>query len=83
MPTYSVCIPWRPVPGREKALDFVARHYVKQADVLLADSDPDKPFNVSQARNNAVAMSDTDVVVIMDGDAHTRGDIVGTYWSAP
>lgn len=76
MPTYSVCIPWRPAPGREKALDFVARHYVKQADVLLADSDPDKPFNVSQARNNAVAMSDTDVVVIMDGDAYVPLDQV-------
>lgn len=70
MPTYSICIPWRPAEGRERALNFISRHYVQDANVFLADSDPDKPFNVSQARNNAVAMSDTDVVVLVDADAY-------------
>jgi hypothetical protein len=59
-----------PAPDRMAAyqlcLDFWS---TLSLPVVHADSDPDKPFNVSQARNRTVALVDTEFVVVADADA--------------
>lgn len=67
--TVDVCIPWRAQPDRLAAFDRVMEWW---ADLgfrpILADSDPDYRFNLSQARNAAVAQSSAEVVIVADAD---------------
>ena len=64
----TVCIPWRPSPSRMKAFDRVMQFWERTNwPVVTADSDTEI-FSLAQARNNAVAKADTDVVVINDAD---------------
>jgi hypothetical protein len=66
----TVAMAWRPAPDRMAAyklcLDFWSSLGLP---VVHADSDPDTPFNVSQARNRTVAAVDTEFVVVADADA--------------
>jgi hypothetical protein len=66
----TVAMAWRPAPDRlaayERCLAFWDELHIP---VVHADSDPDKPFNISQARNRTVAKVDTEFVVVADADA--------------
>ena len=91
-PAVVVCIPWRPTPDRLEAFSVVTATYESLGlTVVTADSDPTLPFNLSQARNNAVtAAGYADVYVVSDADtfpnpehllnairvAHRRGHLV-------
>jgi len=37
--------------------------------IITADSDASRPFNLAQARNNAVRMAETECVIVADADA--------------
>lgn len=62
-------MPWRATPDREPARervrDFWAYAGIK---VVERDSQSGQPFNVCRARNNAVAASSTDLVIVADAD---------------
>jgi hypothetical protein len=62
-----VCIPWRPGDaGRSEAWTLIERFWRDHGFApVLADSDPDKPFNRGQARNRA-AEGAWDVAVFAD-----------------
>lgn len=65
----TVCIPWRPQPDRIAAYDRCRKYWQdRRFTVVSADSDPTRPFVCNEARNNAVAQADTDIVIIADGD---------------
>jgi hypothetical protein len=70
----AICIPWRPQPHRIAAYERVRRFYrdVGLDDlVIIADSDPLRDFNLSDARNRAVQMAGNrgaEVVVVADAD---------------
>lgn len=62
-------MPWRETPSRLPAYKRVRRFWESHGfDVIAGDSDPTLPFNVSQARNNAVRQAVTDVVILADAD---------------
>ena len=66
-------IPWRGgVPSREVLWDQMRPHYEGLGlEVFTGDSDPDKPFNISQARNRAAAAAgDWDVALFVDADTY-------------
>lgn len=73
-----VTIPWREEKQRVKWLEAVKRHYKTHFptwDVFTCDSDPAKPFNRSQARNNCVAVAiarKADVVIVNDADTMVK-----------
>lgn len=73
-----VTVPWRASPGRERWLEVVRKHYAvhfPEATLITEDSDPSKPFNRSQARNNCVIAAkkrNADVVIINDADTLAR-----------
>jgi hypothetical protein len=62
-----VCVPWRDGDvGRAEAWRLIGGFWRRAGyDPVLADSDPDKPFNRGQARNRA-AEGDWDVAVFAD-----------------
>jgi hypothetical protein len=65
----DVIIPWRPQPDRLNAFHRVIDWWVERGFTpILSDSDPDKPFNLSQARNNGVRASEAFVVILADAD---------------
>lgn len=65
----AVTIAWRPQPDRMAAFERVMEWWRSHGlEPVLMDSDPDKPFNLSQARNRGVRAVDTDVVFIADAD---------------
>jgi hypothetical protein len=68
-----VCVGWRPGSAvRERNWDFVRQYYEGWGlTVISADSDPDKPFNLSQAINRAVAKADDSWQVAIVPDADT------------
>lgn len=74
--TAAICVPWRPgVPSREVIWDERVRPTLEATGlpIYTGDSDPDKPFNRSQARNNAAAAAlaahpELDVLVFNDAD---------------
>lgn len=63
----QVCVPWRPGDtGRAESWAHVLAFWHEAGfEPVLADSDPDKPFNRGQARNRA-AQGDWDVAVFAD-----------------
>jgi hypothetical protein len=84
----TVCIPWRPSPARLAAFDRVQRFWEMFGwPVIAADSDTEI-FSLAQARNNAVRMARTPVVVIADADTlvdplnimRAVADPVGIWW---
>jgi hypothetical protein len=67
-PDVTVCIPWRKSPSRIAAYERVREFWwLVNWPVIVADSDTEI-FSLAQARNNAVAQADTEVVVISDAD---------------
>jgi hypothetical protein len=68
-----VCVGWRPGnPVRERNWDVVRGYYERLGlTVVSSDSDPDKPFNLSQAINRAVAKADDSWQVAIVPDADT------------
>lgn len=64
-----VCMPWRPQPERlaahNRCRDFWNYHGFR---VVEGDSDSDLPFNLSQARNNAVRDCLSKYVIVADAD---------------
>jgi len=66
-----VAIPFRATnPIRAANHELTVQYYEELGfRVISSDSDPDQPFNVSQARNRAVALAEPwDVVVVADAD---------------
>jgi hypothetical protein len=75
-----VCIPWRPQPDRVDAYKRVRAFWESTGwTITEADSDPDLPFSLCEARNNAVKQAKTDVIVVADAD--TLPDL-GAVWGA-
>jgi len=67
-PVPTVCIPWRPSPSRIPLFDRVMTFWKRVGwPIVTADSDTEI-FSLAQARNNAVAKANTEVVVINDAD---------------
>lgn len=65
----DVAMPWRPTPDRIPAFEHVTAWWAGNGyRVILGDSDPTLPFNVSAARNTAVQQATTDVVIVADAD---------------
>jgi hypothetical protein len=65
----TVCIPWRATPERLAAYWVVVDWWrAKDFRVILGDSDPALPFNVSAARNAAVSKATTRAVIVADAD---------------
>jgi hypothetical protein len=66
----TVCMPWRAQSDRIAAHDRVRNMWEHFGfPVIEADSDPDKPFSVAQARNNAVRRAHgADVIIVADAD---------------
>lgn len=65
-----VVIPWRRTPDREAAFERVLTWYADRGyKTCRHDSDPTRPFNLSQARNRGAAMATTErILVIADAD---------------
>lgn len=71
----TVCMPWRPQPDRVAAHDRVRDMWAHFGfRVIEADSDPARPFNVAEARNNAARRAQGAEVLIM-ADADVVPDI--------
>lgn len=65
----DVIIPWRPTPERLFAYGKIREFWAATPyNVIIADSDPRKPFNRAQARNRGVEKATSGVVVICDAD---------------
>lgn len=65
----TVCFPWRPQPDRIAAHDRCWKYWGdRRFTVVEADSDGSRPFVCNEARNNAVALAETDIVIIADAD---------------
>lgn len=65
----TVAIPWRPTPDRIPAKRRCTNYWKQHGyPIVYGDSDPTKPFNRSQARNNAVQLATTDTVIVADAD---------------
>ena len=65
----TVAIPWRPTPDRLPAHKRI-RGFWKHAGipVIEADSLPGQPFNLCEARNNAVRKIRTPIIIVADAD---------------
>jgi hypothetical protein len=74
VPRVVVCVPWRGgSPAREKAWAQTRAYYEEVGyPIYVSDSDPAKPFNLSQARNRAMTMAgldaEVDVFIVSDAD---------------
>ena len=65
----TVCMPWRPQPDRIAAYERCKKYWESHRFLTVeADSDPLHPFVCNEARNNAVAKADTDIIVVTDAD---------------
>lgn len=68
----SVIVPWRAGdPQRERIWAWLRRRWadtLPEAQLCVADSEPSRPFNRAEARNNAFALAEHDVLVIADAD---------------
>lgn len=72
-PAATVCIPWRPSPSRIPPYQHVRQYWAESFPdwpVVTADSDGEI-FSLARARNAAVRLAKTDVVVISDADTVT------------
>lgn len=66
----TVAIPWRPQPDRLAAHTRVTNFWKHhQFPVIEADSTPNLPFSLAEARNNAVRQTTTPLVIVADADA--------------
>jgi hypothetical protein len=68
-----ICVPWRGGnPSREAIWEKVEQHLIGASlQVYTGDSDPDKPFNRSAARNAAALNAgDADVYIFNDADTY-------------
>ena len=83
MGTYSVCIPWRPQPDRQRIFECVKRWWEKQGFIEgesmfigdeVMDSHDVLPFSLAAARNQVVRMAEFDDVIIL-ADADTVPEI--------
>lgn len=64
----DVAIPWRATPDRIPAFEYVAQWWVNYGfNVITGDSDHET-FNLSAARNRAVAKATSNIVVVADAD---------------
>lgn len=62
-------MPWRATPDRIPAFERCTRYWLNHGyRVVCADSDPQRRFNRSTARNNAILETSTDVVILADAD---------------
>ena len=62
-------MPWRPQPDRVLAHERVVAWWEHFGfTVVQADSRPGSPFSLCEARNNAVADADADIVIVADAD---------------
>jgi len=65
----TVCVPWRPADDRLAAFARVMAFWHHHGlEVITADSEPGQSFNLSQARNRAVAQANTTHVIVADAD---------------
>lgn len=65
----TVAMPWRPTPDRLDAHQRIRQFWRhSKIPVTEADSLPTQPFNVCEARNNAVRKIRTDIVIAADAD---------------
>lgn len=79
-PAFTVGIPWRSSPSRERPYEKVRAfwdEFFPDIPVVTADSDSDI-FSLSQARNNAVTLADTPIVCLCDADTVPPVDSVNT-----
>lgn len=91
--TATVCIPWRPSPSRIQLYECACRYWAEHFPdwpVVTADSDGEI-FSLARARNAAVRLAKTEVVVISDADTVTLppaalraavADPTGIQWPA-
>lgn len=65
-----LCFPWRPTPEREAIFRILRVAYgALGLPLVIADSDPDRSFNLAQARNRAAELAgDWDVAAFIDAD---------------
>jgi hypothetical protein len=78
MPDVTVAIPWRPKPDRIHAHTRIREFWHHHRfHVIEADSHPDLPFSLAEARNNAVHKVTTPQVIVADADA--LPDIAAIY----
>lgn len=72
----DLLIPWRDSGDsyRRAAFDFLCKQYGETFTIVTGDSDPEKPFNRSAARNDAAARSDSEVLAFVDADAWMSPD---------
>lgn len=76
LPVY-VCIPYRYQLNRHKYYLFVLDCWKRAGyNVITADSDPDLPFSLAEARNNCVAKIEEEnaVCIIIDADTFPEWD---------
>lgn len=84
----TVAIPWRPQPDRMNAHARVVAFWEHNGfRIIEADSTPELPFSLSEARNNAVRQVTTPVVIVADADTipdigrvHQAIDMDGVIW---
>ena len=80
-----ILMPWRSSgdPLRERNREFVQRWYKPLGlTIIEGDGDPDKPFNVSAARNAAAKVAgDFDVALIADSDCLPDLEVVRKAFS--
>lgn len=74
----SICIPYRGIDSRrEQIFDWICERYrilFPDCQLIVADSDKDKDFNRSEARNNAAKMARNDFLYFADADTLTYPD---------
>lgn len=79
----TVCIPWRASPSRIAPFNRVIDFWRQTGwPIITADSDTEI-FSASQARNNAVRLAQTDIVVVCDADTIPPMDNVLTAVAEP
>jgi N-terminal domain of galactosyltransferase len=65
----AVAIPWRPEPDRIAAHSRVVEFWNHHGfPIVHGDSKPRLPFNLAQARNDAVRRVEAEVVIVSDAD---------------
>ena len=65
----TVCIPWRPTIDRIGPFTRVVNEFKSRGfEIVVADSNPNLPFNLSEARNKAVRKTKSDRVIVCDAD---------------
>lgn len=69
MDDVTVAIPWRETPDRVRAFGRVLRFWELEMGLKVVTAAPDfGPFNLAQARNRAVQLVNTEIVIVADAD---------------